>query len=108
MASRCSTWTYRGSTGAGRDYRERLNGHWGVMDVDDCATGAQHLISRGLVDPARVAIRGASAGGLTVLQALATTDVFTAATCLYGVSDLRALLRETHKFESQYAFRLVG
>lgn len=99
---------YRGSTGAGRGYRERLNGHWGEMDVSDCVDGALHLVSRGLVDPSRLAIRGASAGGLTVLQALATTDTFSAGTSLYGVSDLRALVRETHKFESQYAFRLVG
>lgn len=99
---------YRGSTGSGRAYREQLNGQWGVMDVADCASGAGNLISRGLVDPSRVAIRGASAGGLTVLRALETTDVFSAATSVYGVSDLRSLVRETHKFESHYAFRLLG
>ena len=99
---------YRGSTGAGRAYRERLNGNWGVMDVSDCADGVRFLIGHGLVDPRRVAIRGSSAGGFTVLSALASTDVFTAGTSLYGVSDLRALARDTHKFESHYAFRLVG
>lgn len=99
---------YRGSTGSGRAYRERLNGQWGLLDVTDCADGALYLIEQGLVDPARVAIRGASAGGFTVLSALATTDVFTAGTSLYGIADLRALARETHKFESRYMFRLIG
>lgn len=99
---------YRGSTGSGRAYRERLTGNWGVMDVSDCADGARHLIERGLVDPSRIAIRGSSAGGFTALAALASTDVFTAGTSLYGVSDLRALARDTHKFESRYAFRLLG
>lgn len=99
---------YRGSTGVGRAYRERLNGNWGVMDVSDCADGAEYLLGRGLVDPARVAVRGASAGGFTALAALATTDVFTAGTSLYGIADLRALARETHKFESHYANRLLG
>ncbi|MDC4233198.1 S9 family peptidase [Actinomyces sp. B33] len=99
---------YRGSTGFGRAYRERLNGNWGVMDVSDCADGARYLVDRGLVDPGRIAIRGGSAGGFTTLGALATTDVFTAGTSFYGVADLRALTRETHKFESHYAFRLLG
>ncbi len=99
---------YRGSTGAGRDYRERLTGNWGVMDVSDCADGASDLIARGLVDPARVAIRGSSAGGFTALCALVSTTVFTAGTSLYGISDLRALARDTHKFESHYAGRLLG
>lgn len=99
---------YRGSTGAGRQYRERLNGNWGVIDVNDCADGALYLIGQGLVDPARVAIRGGSAGGFTTLAALASTDVFTAGVSRYGIADLRLLARETHKFESRYAFRLVG
>jgi len=99
---------YRGSTGVGRDYRERLTGNWGITDVSDCADGARYLIDRGLVDPARIAIRGSSAGGFTALGALVSTDVFTAGTSLYGISDLRALARDTHKFESRYACRLLG
>ncbi len=99
---------YRGSTGYGRAYRERLNGNWGLIDVTDCADGAQYLIDQGLVDPTHVAIRGGSAGGFTTLAALTTTSVFTAGTSFYGVADLRALARDTHKFESRYAFRLVG
>ena len=79
---------YRGSTGFGRTYRERLNGHWGVLDVQDCAEGAQYLVSQGLADPARLAIRGRSSGGYTVLSALADTDVFTAGTSLFGIADL--------------------
>lgn len=99
---------YRGSTGFGRAYRERLNGNWGVMDVEDCADGARSLVERGLVDPKRIAIRGGSAGGFTALAALVRTDVFTAGTSFYGISDLRRLEEETHKFEAGYAFRLIG
>lgn len=99
---------YRGSTGFGRAYRERLNGHWGVMDVSDCADGARYLVSQGLVDAARIAIRGRSAGGFTALSALATTDVFSAGTSFYGIGDLAAMARDTHKFESRYFFRLLG
>ncbi len=99
---------HRGSTGWGRDFRERLNGHWGEMDVDDCADGVQFLIDAGKVDPRRVAIRGGSAGGFTTLAALARSDVFTAGTSLYGIGDLRVLAEQTHKFESRYLGRLLG
>lgn len=99
---------YRGSTGLGREYREALNGQWGVLDVADCADGAQYLIDQELVDPRRIAIRGASAGGFTTLAALATTDVFTAGVSSYGIGDLHLLVEETHKFESHYMYRLVG
>ncbi|MCD4549473.1 alpha/beta hydrolase family protein [Schaalia sp. lx-260] len=99
---------YRGSTGFGRNYRERLNGNWGVMDVHDCVDGALYLAERGLIDRKRMAIRGGSAGGFTTLAALTTTDVFSAGCSFYGVGDLRALADETHKFESRYAFLLLG
>ncbi|SDT92676.1 alpha/beta hydrolase family protein [Schaalia radingae] len=99
---------YRGSTGSGREYREALNGQWGIIDVMDCADGARYLIDQGLVDPARVAIRGHSAGGFTALSALATTDVFTAGTSSSGVSDLHRMAQETHKFESHYFYTLLG
>lgn len=99
---------YRGSTGLGRAYREALNGHWGVMDVNDCADGVAYLVEQELVDPQRVAIRGGSAGGFTTLAALATTDVFTAGVSHYGIADLRLLVEETHKFESHYMYRLIG
>ena len=99
---------YRGSTGFGRAYRERLNGNWGVMDVQDCVDGARSLIERGLADPQRIAIRGGSAGGFTTLSALVHSDVFTAGTSFYGVADLKRLEEETHKFESGYSFRLLG
>lgn len=99
---------YRGSTGYGRAYRERLYGRWGVADVEDCVHGARHLIARGLVDPDRVAIRGGSAGGFTVLCALAFHDVFGAGASYYGISDLEALVHETHKFEARSLDRLVG
>ncbi|MDY2668182.1 prolyl oligopeptidase family serine peptidase [Schaalia hyovaginalis] len=99
---------YRGSTGFGRAYRERLNGNWGLMDVQDCADGARSLIERGLVDPKRVAIRGGSAGGFTTLSALVNSDVFTAGTSFYGIADLKRLELETHKFEAGYSFRLLG
>lgn len=99
---------YRGSTGFGRAYRNRLDGNWGIMDVDDCVDGAQYLADQGLVDGQRMAIRGVSAGGFTVLSALARTNVFSAGTSFYGLTDLRALAQETHKFESRYIFGLIG
>ncbi len=99
---------YGGSTGYGRAYRKRLNGEWGVVDVGDCANAALYLVERGKVDGNRLAIRGASAGGYTTLSALAFRDVFKAGASYFGVSDLGALTRETHKFESRYLDRLVG
>ena len=99
---------YGGSTGYGREYRERLHGAWGVVDVDDCARGALFLADKGLADRKRLAIRGGSAGGFTTLAALAFRDVFTAGASAYGVSDLEALAKDTHKFEARYLDRLVG
>jgi dipeptidyl aminopeptidase/acylaminoacyl peptidase len=99
---------YRGSTGYGRDFRRLLDGAWGVADVEDCAAGAAFLASEGLVDGERLAIHGGSAGGFTTLMALITTDRFAAGTSSYGVTDLEALARDTHKFESRYLDRLVG
>ena len=99
---------YGGSTGFGRAYRQRLERQWGVVDVDDCIAACEYLAQNGLVDPARIVIRGSSAGGLTVLLALARSDLFAAGTSLYGVTDLRALAQDTHKFESRYLDTLVG
>ncbi|MBD3688820.1 S9 family peptidase [Nanchangia anserum] len=99
---------YRGSTGYGSSYRDALDGKWGVLDVADCASGAQFLAEAGLVDPRRMAIRGGSAGGFTVLQTLATTDVFSAGVSHYGIADLKRLSEDTHKFESRYVYRLLG
>jgi dipeptidyl aminopeptidase/acylaminoacyl peptidase len=99
---------YGGSTGYGRAYRLRLNGQWGVVDVDDCTNGALHLAAQGKADRARLAIRGGSAGGYTTLAALAFRDVFRAGASYYGVSDIEALARDTHKFESRYDQSLVG
>jgi dipeptidyl aminopeptidase/acylaminoacyl peptidase len=99
---------YGGSTDYGREYRQRLNGNWGVVDVDDCANGARYLVEQGRVDGKRLAIRGGSAGGYTTLCALAFRDVFKAGASYYGISDLEALVRDTHKFESRYLDRLVG
>jgi dipeptidyl aminopeptidase/acylaminoacyl peptidase len=99
---------YRGSTGYGRAYRDALKGGWGRVDVEDCVAGARFLVERGEVDPDRLAIRGSSAGGLTVLGALAFHDLFRAGTSLYGVADLSMLAQDTHKFESRYLDTLVG
>ena len=98
---------YGGSTGFGRAYRERLNGQWGVVDVEDCVAGAKHLASAGKVDIDRIAIRGGSAGGYTTLAAVTFADVFRAGASHYGIGDLAALARDTHKFESRYVNRLV-
>jgi dipeptidyl aminopeptidase/acylaminoacyl peptidase len=99
---------YGGSTGYGREYRERLYGQWGVVDVDDCVNGARFLAERGDVDGERLIIRGGSAGGYTTLCALTFRDVFKAGASYFGVSDLEALAVETHKFESRYLDQLVG
>jgi dipeptidyl aminopeptidase/acylaminoacyl peptidase len=99
---------YGGSTGYGRAYRERLLGTWGVVDVDDCASGAEYLASQGLVDPERLIIRGGSAGGFTTLAALAFRDTFAAGVSYYGIGDLEAMVRDTHKFEARYLDGLVG
>ncbi len=98
---------YGGSTGYGREYRERLRNNWGVVDVDDCVNGAKYLVEQGLADPKRLCITGGSAGGYTTLAALTFRDVFSAGASHYGVSDLQALDEDTHKFESRYTFGLV-
>lgn len=99
---------YGGSSGYGRPYRERLNGGWGIVDVDDCVAAAHYLVEQGLADPARLAITGGSAGGYTTLCAITFRTLFAAATSYYGVSDAEALARDTHKFESRYLDRLIG
>lgn len=99
---------YGGSTGYGRDYRERLNGAWGIVDVDDCVNGAKFLAARGEVDGDRLMIDGGSAGGYTTLCALTFRDDFKAGASHYGVSDLEALELDTHKFESRYSDTLIG
>lgn len=99
---------YRGSTGYGRRYRRLLEGRWGVADVEDCIAVARHLAETGRADPARMVIRGGSAGGFTTLAALATSDVFAAGVSLYGIADLELLAAETHRFESGYNDWLLG
>ncbi len=99
---------YRGSTGYGRTYRDALRGAWGVRDVADCVAVAQHLAASGEVDGTRMAIRGGSAGGFVVLAALTFHDTFAAGTSLYGIGDLEALARDTHKFEARYLDGLVA
>lgn len=99
---------YRGSTGYGRQYRDRLKNNWGITDVTDVCSGARYLIEYGLVDENKIAIRGSSAGGYTVLAALAFSDTFKAGASLYGIGDLEALAKDTHKFEAHYLDSLVG
>ncbi|GAY11759.1 S9 family peptidase [Pseudonocardia sp. N23] len=100
---------YGGSTGYGRPYRELLQGSWGIVDVADCIAAARWLGEQGRVDPARLAIRGGSAGGYTTLAALARDDTpFAAGADHFGVADLEALAADTHKFESRYLDGLVG
>jgi len=100
---------YRGSDGYGRAYRDALNGGWGVVDVDDATAAARYLAERGDVDPARMAIRGGSAGGYTTLACLAfRPEVFAAGISLFGIADLELIHEDTHKFESRYEEQLVG
>jgi dipeptidyl aminopeptidase/acylaminoacyl peptidase len=99
---------YGGSTGFGRAYRERLDGNWGIVDVDDCVAGARYLADRGLADAARLVITGGSAGGYTTLAALTFRDCFRGGASHYGIGDLAVLARDTHKFESRYLDGLIG
>ncbi|HEX2054355.1 MAG TPA: S9 family peptidase [Actinomycetota bacterium] len=99
---------YGGSTGYGREYRRRLNGAWGIVDVDDCVNAALFLAHSGEVDKHRLAIRGGSAGGYTTLCALTFRDVFACGASLYGVADAGMLATDTHKFESRYLDGLIG
>lgn len=99
---------YRGSTGYGRAYREKLRGQWGVADVDDCVAGAEYLVGQGKADGDRLVITGGSAGGYTTLCALTFRDTFKAGASHYGIGDLSTLATDTHKFESRYLDRLIG
>jgi len=100
---------YGGSTGYGRAYRERLRGNWGVVDTVDCIAAARYLLARGDADPARVAIRGGSAGGYTTLNALTRFRFFNAGASYFGLADLEEFVSGgTHKFEAQYLLGLIG
>jgi dipeptidyl aminopeptidase/acylaminoacyl peptidase len=100
---------YGGSTGYGRAYRERLNGQWGVVDLQDCVNAARYLAGQGEVDANRLLIRGGSAGGYTTVCALTFTDAFAAGTSYFGLADLELFAAgDTHKFELQYEHTLVG
>jgi len=99
---------YGGSTGYGKDYRKRLEGQWGVVDLDDCVNGARWLVEQGLVDGERLAIRGGSASGYTTLCAMVFSDAFKAGTSYFGIGDLETFRAETHKFESRYDMTLIG
>jgi dipeptidyl aminopeptidase/acylaminoacyl peptidase len=99
---------YGGSSGFGRPYRDLLHLRWGVVDVDDCINGAKFLAGRARVDANRMVISGGSAGGYTTLAALVFHDVFSGGASYYGVSDIAALARDTHKFESHYLDWLIG
>jgi dipeptidyl aminopeptidase/acylaminoacyl peptidase len=99
---------YGGSSGFGRAYRLRLNGNWGVVDVDDCINAARHLVERGLVDGRRISITGGSAGGFTTLLSITKRDFYNAGASHFGIGDLETFIKDTHKFESRYLDTLVG
>jgi dipeptidyl aminopeptidase/acylaminoacyl peptidase len=100
---------YRGSSGYGRAYRRQLAGQWGIADVADCVNAGRYLVAQGQADPNRLIIRGRSAGGYTTLAALTfRPEVFSAGASYYGISDLEAMARETHKFESRYLDTLIA
>jgi dipeptidyl aminopeptidase/acylaminoacyl peptidase len=100
---------YRGSTAHGKAYMNALRGAWGVHDVEDCRSGAQHLVAEGRAHPEQLVIMGGSAGGFTVLQSMvAHPEFYKAGVCLYGVADHFALAAETHKFEARYLDSLLG
>lgn len=99
---------YGGSTGYGRDYRQRLQGNWGMVDVMDCINAARYLIAQGRADEKRVAIRGGSAGGYTTLRALTWQNFFATGASYYGLAELETFVHDTHKFESRYLDYLIG
>ena len=99
---------YRGSSGYGRPYRDRLAGSWGVADLEDVVAGARFMAETGRADPSRLLIRGGSAGGYTTLCAVTFADEFRAGTSYFGIGDLAVFAGETHKFESRYMDRLIG
>jgi dipeptidyl aminopeptidase/acylaminoacyl peptidase len=99
---------YGGSVGFGRAYRDRLKGQWGIVDVKDCEMGALYLAKNGWVNPSKLFIRGASAGGYTTLAALAFTSAFSGGASYYGIGDLMAMAKDTHKFEARYLDSLLG
>jgi dipeptidyl aminopeptidase/acylaminoacyl peptidase len=100
---------YGGSSGYGRDYRQRLTGQWGMVDVEDVVNAARHLVLQGKADVRRLIARGGSAGGYTTLAALTFfAGVFTAGASYYGISDIEVLARDTHKFEARYLDSLIG
>src|SRR5208337_673957 len=99
---------YGGSSNYGRKYRQRLNGNWGVIDVEDCANGAKFICTSDRADRKRILIRGGSAGGFTTLASLAFRRSYRAGACYYGISDLEAWAKNTHKFESRYLDKMIG
>ena len=99
---------YGGSTGYGREYRDRLLGNWGIVDVEDCINAARYLVGNGSVDGNRLAIRGGSAGGYTTYSALTNYSLFSAGVSRYGVADLTCLVKESHKFEVRYLDSMIG
>ncbi|HEX3300940.1 MAG TPA: prolyl oligopeptidase family serine peptidase [Actinomycetota bacterium] len=100
---------YGGSTGYGREYRQRLNEMWGVVDLQDCVNAAKFLVDRGDVDGERLLVRGGSAGGYVVMCALTFTDVFAAGASYFGIADLVPFAEgDTHKFESRYEHTMIG
>ena len=99
---------YRGSTGYGRNYRNLLNGKWGIYDVEDACAAAKYACDLGWADENKTIIRGSSAGGFTVLSALTFHDTFKAGGCLYGIGDLKTLMGDTHKFEARYGDALIA
>ena len=100
---------YGGSSGYGREFRERLNGQWGVVDLQDSVNAARYLVEQGEADPGRILIRGGSAGGYTTICALTFTREFAAGASYFGLADLEPFATgDTHKFESKYEYTLVG
>ncbi|WP_236052185.1 S9 family peptidase [Nonomuraea cypriaca] len=99
---------YGGSSGYGRAYRDRLKGQWGLVDVADTIAAAEWLAAEGLADPARIAVRGGSAGGWTVMAACCRSGVFAGGVSYFGCSALAPLVAHTHDFESRYVEWLVG
>lgn len=99
---------HRGSTGYGRNFRKRLYGDWGKIDIEDIIAAVQYVTAQQWINPEAVFIRGGSAGGYAVLASLCQSDLFKGGACYYGISDMTILAADTHKFESHYVEQLIG
>ena len=85
---------FRGSTGYGKAFVDAASGEFGRKMQDDLDDGVRWLAGRGLVDPKRVCILGASYGGYAAMwAAVRNPEIYRCAISFAGISDVAAMLR---------------